>query len=342
LPESAFEVGFACVKPDRFPALRRCQQSPLALTPMRSRFDVSPARALARQIKAEGYALVHTHTPRAALVGRVAAALAGVPMVHHLHSPTNRDTTHPLRNRFNTLVERCCLRRVSALIAVSESLGRWAQEQGHPPSRVWVVPNGVPCQGPLAERRPPVGVWTLGTVALFRPRKGLEVLLDAVSALRCGGLPVRLRAVGGFETPEYEQEMRSRAERLGMRDVVEWPGFRQDISSELLRMDLLVLPSLFGEGLPMVVLEAMAAGTPILATRVEGVPEAVRDGREGLLVEPGNPSALAQAASRVIRGQVDWHALRAAAHRRQAEFFSDRSMAEGVARVYRQVLGNGD
>jgi glycosyltransferase involved in cell wall biosynthesis len=82
----------------------------------------------------------------------------------------------------------------------------------------------------------------------------------------------------------------------------------------------------------------MAAGVPIIATRVEGVPEAIRDEVDGLIVAPGNSQALADAVGRLVRGEVDWSALRLAAHRRQAAMFSDRSMAEGVAEVYREVL----
>ena len=103
-------------------------------------------------------------------------------------------------------------------------------------------------------------------------------------------------------------------------------------------MDLLVLPSLFGEGLPMVVLEAMAAGVPVIASRVEGIPEAIRDGQDGLICPPGDPRELAAAIGRFVAREVDWQQVRATAHRRQAERFSDRSMAQGVADVYRRVL----
>ena len=103
-------------------------------------------------------------------------------------------------------------------------------------------------------------------------------------------------------------------------------------------MDLFVLPSLFGEGLPMVLLEAMSAGVPIVASRVEGVPEAVTDGREGLLVSPGDPRGLAQAIRRFISGEADWQAIAERARRRHAEQFSDSRMAAGVAEVYRHVL----
>ncbi len=88
----------------------------------------------------------------------------------------------------------------------------------------------------------------------------------------------------------------------------------------------------------MVVLEAMAAGVPVVATRVEGIPEAIRHGQDGLIAEPNDPQDLAAVLGRVIGGRVDWHALRASAITRHAERFSQQSMAAGVAEVYRRVL----
>jgi glycosyltransferase involved in cell wall biosynthesis len=149
---------------------------------------------------------------------------------------------------------------------------------------------------------------------------------------------VRLRAVGSYETPDYEIQIRHLADRLGLNGAIDWRGFSSDVNAELERMDLFVLPSLFGEGLPMVVLEAMAADVPVIATRVEGVPEAVRDGLDGLIAAPGDADDLARVIGQIIDGEADWQALRASAHRRQAEHFSDRSMADGVADVYRRVL----
>lgn len=88
----------------------------------------------------------------------------------------------------------------------------------------------------------------------------------------------------------------------------------------------------------MVLLEAMAAGVPTVATRVEGIPEVIRDGRDGLLVEPNDPHALAEAIARFIGGQADWASIRTSALKRHAEHFSDEAMAAGVAEVYRRVL----
>ncbi len=338
LGECGFRVAFACLKPQRFVDVRRSQEAELFDVRMGSKFDLTPVGRVARLVKRHRFALVHAHTPRAAMIGRMASALTGVPLVYHLHSPTLSDSTRTHQNRFNAAVERLSVTGASAVIAVSHSLGAYARQRGIRPERIHVVPNGVPVQGPLAAREAPSSDWTLGTVALFRPRKGLEVLLESLAILRAKGLAVRLRAVGAFETADYERQIKSEAERLELTGVIDWIGFTRDVSAELARMDLFVLPSLFGEGLPMVVLEAMAAGVPVVATRVEGVPEAIRDGLEGLLVDPGDPLDLAQVLAAVIMGDEDWTAIRERAHRRQAEEFSDRSMARGVAEVYRQVL----
>ncbi len=270
LPQSRYEVGFACLKPDRFPQLRRAEQSPLYEFPMRWKFDFAPAWRIARLVRSEGYELIHTHTPRSAFIGQIAATLAGVPMVHHVHSPTSQDTTHLWRNRVNLATERVSLCRVSHVITVSRTLEQWTHTLGIPRWKISVVHNGVPAQGDLQPRPYPSSLWTLGAVALFRPRKGLEVLLEALSSLRSQGFAVRLRAVGGFETPEYESQIKRMSQQLGLVDAIDWLGFRQNVPAELAQMDLFVLPSLFGEGLPMVILEAMAAGVPVLATRVEG------------------------------------------------------------------------
>jgi glycosyltransferase involved in cell wall biosynthesis len=339
LPEFGFTVGFACLKPDQFPRLRRCQQAPLYGMQMRSRADLRPARLLARIVRDDGYALIHSHTPRAAMVGRVAAWLAGVPLVHHVHSPTSRDSTRRAINWVNAATERLSLTGVAAAIAVSEAMGRYAASLGVPKQRITVVPNGVPTRAALPERSAPRGVWTMGVVAFFRPRKGLETLLDALAELRERHVPVRLLAVGAFETSEYEALIRARVAKLGLEDAITWTGFTSNVTAELERMDLLALPSLFGEGLPMVVLEAMASGVPIVATNVEGVPEAIRADRDGLLVPPGDASSLADAVERFIAGDVDWNAIRASAFARQHERFSDESMARGVAGVYCKVMG---
>lgn len=338
LPRQGFEVDFACVKPLRFATLRRSLSTPIYDVEMRSRLDLSPVQRLVSIIRERGHVILHTHTPRAALVGCLAAAWTGVPLVHHLHSPTSCDTTHRWRNTLNAATERMAISRAAAVVAVSASVAEYARHIGVAHERTHLVHNGVPRWPRLASRPSPSGSWTLGCVALFRPRKGLEALLRALAMLRQQGRAVRLRAVGAIETTHYAAEVRSLAQSLGVAEHVDWRGFTSEVDRELIEMDALVLPSLFGEGLPMVVLEAMAAGVPVVATRVEGVPEAIRDGADGLLVPPGDAAALAAALERLLRGEADWQALRQSAYRRQCADFSDDSMAAGVANVYRRVL----
>ena len=335
LGKFGYRAGFACLKRGQFSAMRKCSDAPLYDVVMKSRFDLSPARQVARIVRDENYRLIHTHTARSALIGRAASMLTGVAQVHHVHSPTSCDTTHRLRNWLNQLTERIVLRRANALIAVSEAVGEYVRRQG---LGVFVVCNGVPPRRAVPARNPDKSDWTLGVIALFRPRKGLEVLLESLALLRNRGLPVRLRAVGSFETQDYENRIRHLAGQLNLDSAIDWVGFASDIDGELAQMDLFVLPSLFGEGLPMVVLEAMSAGLPVVATAVSGVPEAVRDGVEGLLVEPGNPAALAAAIGRFVSREVSWNELGSGALLRHSEHFSDVRMAADVARVYDCVL----
>lgn len=338
LLEFGYEVGFACIKPDKFPERRMAQDAPLYRVPMASRADVGCGLKLAGIVRDEGYALVHTHTPRAALVGRIAALLAGVPMVHHVHSPTARDTENAMRNRINTLMERVSLTGVARLIPVSRSLENYLRGEGWDAGRIRMVANGVPTPGPLPARAAPAGEWVVGSVALFRPRKGIEVLLEAIATLRGQGRAVRLRAVGPFETAAYEADIRALADRLGVADAIDWTGFTQDVNAEFARMDAFVLPSLFGEGMPMVILEAMAVGVPAVASDVEGIPEVLEHGRTGLVVPPADAASLAAALAELMDGRHDWRAMRETAYETQRTRFSDRSMAEGVAKVYAEVL----
>jgi glycosyltransferase involved in cell wall biosynthesis len=338
LRQSGYEVGFACVKPDRFPQARKHRDARLYELPMRSRFDLTCGRKLAQLVRDEQYAIIHAHTPRSLMVGDQAARLAGVPLVYHVHSPAGRDSTRRLRNMANVWLERRTAHRATRLIAVSPSVRRYMIEQGFLASHVVCVPNGVPTIDVPPRAKTPTA-WTLGMTALFRPRKGIEVLLEALAEVRERGHNVRLRAIGPFESRAYEAEVLSLVGRLDLAPAIDWTGFVADVPAELRKIDALVLPSLFGEGLPMVVLEAMAAGAPVIASNVEGVPEAIRDNQEGLLVTPGLPQDLAAAIEDLASGKLNYAAMSRAAQSRHAEHFSAEIMASRVAEVYDAVLG---
>ena len=334
LPRHGYDVTLACVKPDQFPGLRKCTDTPLHEVRMRSRLDFRAVKRLVKIVESENVSLVHAHTPRTVMLASQVSRITDTPLVYHVHSPTSKDSTRRFQNWVNQWVERRSLRRVDRLITVSRSLSRHMANMGFDPSIISVVPNGVPASSHRRSTEQPAAAWTLGTVALFRPRKGTEVLLEAIARLSEQGKRVHLLAVGGFETAAYEQSLRQRVRELNIEQHVTWTGFCSQVHTKLPAMDLFVLPSLFGEGLPMVVLEAMAAGLPVIGTEVEGVPEAVRHGLDGLLVNPNDPIALASAIGEFIDGEADWEAMRRAVITRHAEHFSDDTMAQSLAAAY--------
>ncbi len=335
-----FDVEFACLKDGMFEEKRRYKEAALHRMPMRSKADVSMCSRLARMVRERRIELLHTHTPRSALLGALVARLAGIPMVHHVHSPAADDTESRLRNARNVFVERLSLRGARRLIAVSSSLQRYLRERGYASARICEIPNGVPMTDRARLRYVPGSELVLGTLALFRPRKGIEVLLDAMAHVREAGVPVRLHAVGPFETAAYEASVKNMTQALGLQDAVTWAGFRSDVEAQFRRMHVFVLPSLFGEGMPMVLLEAMAAGLPVVSTRVEGIPQVVREGRDGLLATPGDARELADALLRFPRGEADAEAMGDSGWQRQRDHFSDVSMAARTATVYREVLNS--
>ncbi len=338
MPRFGYEVGFACVKPDKFPNVRHSQQCELFETPMKSKLDVWCAGRVAKVVKENDYQLIHAHTPRTLLIGRLAARKVKCPLVYHVHSPVGRDSERGFANKFNTMMETWSLSGVDKMICVSNSLAGYMKELGHDANKISVVSNGVAAINDLPERAEPRKVWTIGTMALFRPRKGTEVLLDALAILKEKNIEVKLRAVGPFETQEYENEILERVEKLGIGSMIEWTGFQTNVNEQLRQMDLFVLPSLYGEGLPMVVLESMANAIPVVASRVEGIPEAVRDGIDGLIFEPSNASDLAGKLESLIGDNSRWITMSESAVERQRNELSDLSMARGVATIYDELL----
>lgn len=342
LPAEGVETTFVCVKPYQFERKRASQGTLLLNMPMRNRMDVRPALRVAKLIEREGFDLIHTHTPRTAMLGNLAARYAGVPFVHHVHGQTATEVNAGWKQRLVTKVENHSIVKAAAVIAVSPTAGTYLSEHGIPAERVVVIPNGIIAPQELPERSPPEpgDAWTLGIIGLLRPRKGLEVLLRAIAALRRQGRRVSLRAVGPFETEGYHHEVLRLTTDLGLQDAVDWRGFQQDIAGELAAMDAFVFPSILPEGMPMVLLEAMGHGTPIVASEVPGVVDCLTHRREALLVPPDQPEKLAAAVEELISGAADWRALRQAARARQQAEFSVAAMAARVAEVYRRVLAN--
>lgn len=347
LPEFGFEVEFATLKDGKFASNRR-STVPIHPFPMRGKLDWGTSRQIAKLVQGSDFELLHAHTPRSLMVAAGVAKRTGLPLLYHVHSPVGKDSTRWLQNKINLFIENRSLKQVTRLIAVSDSIRDYMLGLGHPAGSISVVPNGVPIVDDAQIDRISAEPlfkspwsWTLGTIALFRPRKGTEILLEATAQLVKQGLDVGVLAVGGFETPEYEQSLRDMTAKLGLNDRVHWVGFTQQVNQHIPSMDIFVLPSLFGEGLPMVVLESLALGCPVVASRVEGIQETIRDAVDGCIVNPGDPAALAARLQSLLAAPDELKRLGQQGKERQRDGFSDRSMSQKTAAIYRELLAQG-
>jgi glycosyltransferase involved in cell wall biosynthesis len=244
----------------------------------------------------------------------------------------------PRRERWRALVSRA-LRGAQAVVAVSEDLAARARDLGADPGRVRVIPNGVDCEvfRPATTRQPGAGGWKLLYVGRFDPAKGVGVLLEALARLRQRRADVTLSLVGGNPATGAAEPFRRQAEALGLAGAVEFVDevAWSELPLRLAQADVFVLPS-FSEGLPLVLVEAMACGLPIVATRCGG-PEELVGPATGRLVQPGAVAELAAALEEVVTAHDAFD--RQAIRRRAEEEFDYRHLALRLRQLYEEVLG---
>lgn len=266
------------------------------------RDDLATAAAVWRALRSERFDLVHAHGQKAGLVARACALAAGVPAVYTPHSFVYRTQTHRprrfarLRYRLTLALERFLGRRSAAITGCADDERQTAvADRVAPANRVCVVTNGVAVdrdagadprllafrgEGPLC-----------GLVAGLRDQKGLPTLLDALDLLASEGRAVRFAIVGNGP---LRAEVEERVSRPSLAETTMLLPFEAPVERYLNALDVFVLPS-YWEGMPIAILEAMSLGLPVVATAVNGTPEAVADGRTGLLVPPRDARRLADA-----------------------------------------------
>lgn len=256
-----------------------------------------------------------------------------------------RGSDVPSYDAFNTRLERLhrlllpvtrhIWNHAAAVVALSASL-RETASRTLPALPIQVIPNGVDgARFRPAEVSHDTRDLHLVSVARLLERKGLHYLLEAIIA-QPAPLPVRLTIIG---TGPYQDELRRLTAALGLSDRVTFKGFvPNDQLADLYRgADLFVLPSQT-ESFGLVFAEAMASGLPILATRVGGIPDLVRHGLDGLLVEPADPHALRAALARLIANPAERRAMGASARARVLERYSWHQVAAQYLKVYECCL----
>jgi glycosyltransferase involved in cell wall biosynthesis len=284
-------------------------------------------------LRAERVDAIHSHEFTMALYGTAAARWLGVPHIITMHG--NQSMTTKWRRRASL---RLAFRGSTATVAVSTDTKQYLdRELSLPSGRLRVIPNGVPVPtGDAAAVRAEVGLTSdellVLAVGSLVPRKGHAVLLQAMAAVRARGAPVpwRLAIAGGGAERET---LTALIATLGLDGHVHLLGHRDDVAAWQVAADIFVMPSLW-EGLPLALLEAMATGSAVIASRTSGIPEAVTDGVDGLLTPPGDVAALAAAVARILGNAALRHTLGAAAQARVARQFSIERMTAEYEGLY--------
>jgi glycosyltransferase involved in cell wall biosynthesis len=308
--------------------------------------DVQALWQLIRLFQHEQPALVHTHTSKAGVLGRAAAWFARVSVVVHTpHGHVFYGHVGPFRSWLYLQIERVLSRITHRLIALTQ-----AERQDHLDRFVGradqfsVVPSGIDrerfglarVQG---KRQPdwfgcPPDALIIGSVGWLTEVKGHEYLIEAVAELKQNFPSLHLVIIG---SGDRHDALLQQAELAGLRDAVHLLGHRDDVEACLAGMDLFVLPSL-NEGMGRALIEAMAAGLPVIASRVGGIPAVVSHEQTGLLVPPGDASALAEALRRLL-DRPEWASqLGLAASRSVDSRYGSVSMTRAIESIFVEAL----
>lgn len=302
-------------------------------------------RELTTYCQAGKFDLLHTHKYKDTILGTIAAARCGIPhvvrTVHGLTEPFRG--FHAFRMGLYELCDSLAVRlKVERLIAVSSQIEQVLSRR-YGPEKVVQIHNGIRLDQVQRIRAPQVTRQLLGidpahrligTVGRLTAVKGHEHFLEAAQRLLRDRRDLRFVIVGDGPLLDHLQE---RARQLGVADYVTFLGHRDDTYDLIGAMDLFVLPSLH-EGIPMVLLEAMALARPVVATRVGGIPEVITDSIQGLLIPTADPTALAEACRRFLDDKHLAERCGRAGLLRAQEDFSAESMGEKVAALYHELV----
>jgi glycosyltransferase involved in cell wall biosynthesis len=297
---------------------------------------------LRRLIRAEGIDLVHTNTLKAGFYGCLAARLARVPSIWHLRDRLSSDYLPPLAVLVTRLAISLLPSRVvcnskatmATLPSGPSSLRRRRAYVVHSPIRDVLDVDGLERRTMDAERAD----FRVGMVGRLSSWKGQDVVVRAFAEADLA-LPSRLVIIGSamFGEDDYERTLREEIERSGLRDRVEMRGFVEDVFGALQEFDVLVHASIVPEPFGQVIVEGLAAGLPVVATREGGPSEIVTDGVDGLLYDAGDVAALA----RLLRRLQEDRSLRARLREnglRRSRDFSSAAIAPQVLTLYESLV----
>jgi glycosyltransferase involved in cell wall biosynthesis len=304
-------------------------------------FDYGIIREIKALILQEKIVLVHTHLYDGGKYGRIAARMAKVPgIIHTAHNIyIKRRTKYHLINR---ILASFTGRIIAVSEAVKESLVRYDRINRN---KIQVIYNGIDLtgfDGPFSPKdiRAGLGIgaeeFVIGVIARLEEQKGHRFLLEALSQLpESPASCLKILIVGDGQ---LRSVLEAETKKRGLSSKVFFLGTRKPITPILKALDLFLLPSLW-EGFSMAILEAMAAGVPVIATRVGGAGEVIASGRDGLLIPPGDAQSLAKAIQDVLEHRDKYKEMARNGRERVRQHFSQEQHMMALQTLYLQVLG---
>lgn len=314
-------------------------QAPLVRIEDRGAWDWQVLTRLLNLCRRENVRIWHGHDYKSNAIGLFLNRFWPMKLVTTVHGWVR----HTARTPLYYYIDRLCLPRYDKVICVSQDLYDVARTSGVSEKRCVLVENAIDtteyrkqCSTMEAKRRhniPPDRL-VIGAVGRLSPEKGFDLLIRAVSQLLHKGLNVQLLIIG-------EGDERSRLERIinetGMANRIRLLGYRTDMRTLYECMDVFALSSL-REGLPNVLLEAMALEVPVVATRIAGIPQLIKDNDNGLLVDPDSPASLEDGLSRLIQDRSLRNRLSQSGRDTIESHYSFRVRMNKVRSIYDQIL----
>jgi glycosyltransferase involved in cell wall biosynthesis len=314
-------------------------RAPLISLPDRGPWDWRVLTRLVSVCRAEGVTIWHGHDYKTNALGLLLKRFHPMRLVTTVHGWVHRTARTPLYYK----IDQLCLPRYERVICVSDDLLEQCLASGVSAKNCVLLENGIDAdeysrKRTAEEARAALGLpasgSVLGAVGRLEAEKGFDLLIRSTHALLASGVDVRLVVVGeGGERSRLEELARE----LGIADRVLLPGWQSDVRTYFEAMDVFALSS-FREGLPNVVLEAMALEVPVVSTRVNGVPRLIQDGRNGFLVEPGDREGLTTALAGILKNSALRDVFARSARRVVETRYSFATRMNRLKRIYDELL----
>ena len=303
-----------------------------------SRYDSRFLGRIARVLREERPDILHTHLPRADFAGAFARVFhPGLVWVCSVHAIYSEDWS----GRWSLPLFNLLWRRADVLVCISHAVREWLVGRGVPPDKTRVIHYGIE---PAKFSEPRVNLreqWGLndnavvGSIGRLELRKGHDLLIQAMPEL-CMRVPSARLLIAGHDPRGYGATLRRLIDRLGLGEKVRLVGFQNDVVSFLNALDVFAFAS-SSEGFGQVLVEAMAAAKPVVASKISPLTEIVVDGNTGLLVEPGDPTAFADAIMSLLKNPIERERMGLRGRERVKKFFTAERMARQTLALYEEM-----